>query len=119
MECLSCGLRAGYNRVVVERPSGTELGGLCIACEEDRFGDCLRRGLWTETDGCALCTRDVYVAMPSWYPETERSPDGLLVRNDYEVTDGTVGLCDEHLQSLIESAPRGEKRSPAPVRSPE
>jgi hypothetical protein len=119
MECLACGLRAGYNRVVVERPSGTELGGLCVECEERRFGDCLLRGLWTETDGCALCTRDVYAAMPAWYPETERSPDGLLVRNDYEVTDGTVGLCGEHLESLIESDSQEEERSPTLVRSSE
>lgn len=104
---------------MVERSSGTELGGLCVECEENRFGDCLRRGLWTETDGCALCARDVYVVMPSWYPETERSPDGFLVRNDYGVTDGTVGLCDEHLEFLVDRGPEGEERSSALVRSPE
>lgn len=118
MECLSCGLRAGYNRVVIEHSSGTELGGFCVECEASRFGDCLQRGLWTETDGCALCARDVYVAVPSWYPETKRSPRGLVVRNDYEVTDETVGLCDEHLQFLIGSDSQ-EGRSPALARSPE
>lgn len=116
---MSCGLRAGYNRVVVERPNGTELGGLCVECEERRFGDCLRHGLWTETDGCALCARDVYVALPTWYPETERTPEGVVVRNDYEVTDGTVGLCDEHLQAVVERGSEATERATALVRSSE
>jgi len=102
MDCLSCGLPAGYNRVLVERPSGAELGGLCVECEERRFGDCLKQGFWTETDGCALCARDAYVVMPEWHPVTEHSPDGVVVRNEYEVTEGTVGLCDEHLDSLTD-----------------
>lgn len=118
MECLSCGLRAGYNRVLVELRNGAELGGLCVGCEEERFGDCLRAGLWSETEGCALCARDAYVAMPEWYAETEPSSDGVVVRNDYEVTDGTIGLCDEHFGLLTAGGDRRADASSTPLRPP-
>lgn len=116
MECLSCGLGAGYNRVLVELGSETEFGGPCVGCEERRFGDCLRTGLWAETDRCALCARDAYVAMPEWYSETERSSEGVVVRNDYEVTAGTVGLCDEHLAVLTDCHRRRANTSSTPPR---
>lgn len=100
LKCVWCGLRSGYNRVLVERPDGTEYGGLCIECEEHRFGDRLRRADGSVTEKCGLCDCEVHVHVPEWDPETEVLPNGTVVVNDYRVTDGTVGLCEGHFDSL-------------------
>lgn len=104
MECVSCGLPSGYNRVVVERRTGTEVGGLCIECEEDRFGDRLTWEIRAETepDGCALCAGDAHVRAPEWDPEMEVDADGSVVWQEYRVTGSTPALCEEHFGELAE-----------------
>ncbi|WP_255152376.1 hypothetical protein [Halorarius halobius] len=100
MDCLACGLRSGYNRVVVDLLAGTELGGLCFRCEERLFGRSLKDGLWTERSGCVLCSRDGAVALPEWRPRTSDTGGVLRLENDYELGATTVELCDEHFDRL-------------------
>lgn len=102
MECISCGLPSGYNRVLVERSTGAEMGGLCIECEERRLGERLNWDIRAETEpgGCALCARDARVRVPEWDPEMESSADGSAAWVEYRVTDTTPGLCEEHFEGL-------------------
>jgi hypothetical protein len=101
MNCVRCGLDAGYNRVVVDLLSGVELGGFCVDCEHEEFGRSLERGFWTGDD-CALCDRDGHFALATWEPEaTEREGD-LHCSVDYDVTPDTVLACDEHLHAITD-----------------
>lgn len=104
MDCLVCGLKSGYNRVAVDVPTGRELGGLCFRCEERQFGRSLTEGLWTECDGCVLCSRDGLVALPEWRPRTRDVEGALRLENDYVVDAATVELCDEHFDRLSRRA---------------
>lgn len=116
MNCVSCGLPSGYNRVLVERGSGTEVGGLCIECEERLLGDRLRWDIRAETepDVCVLCDRDVHVDVPEWDPKMEPAPDGTVVWNDYRVTETTPGLCADHVAGLSDR----DSAEEAPLRPP-
>jgi hypothetical protein len=104
MDCLSCGLPSGYNRVLVERGTGGEVGGLCIECEEHEFGDRLRWEIRAETepDRCALCADGAHVRVPEWDPEMDVADDGTVEWEEYRVTEATPGLCDEHFGSLAD-----------------
>lgn len=106
MKCNNCGLRSGYNRVLVAADDGRELGFLCRRCETTQFGETLRDGLWAETEGCALCARDSFVRLPEWSPRLVEEDDHLRLQNEYAVTDETVSLCDEHYASLSSAARR-------------
>jgi hypothetical protein len=101
MDCLSCGLPSGYNRVLVEPRTGEEVGGLCIECEEHEFGDRLRWEIRAETEPerCALCTGDAHVRVPEWDPEMDVD-DGTVEWEEYRVTEATPGLCDAHFGGL-------------------
>lgn len=100
MTCIRCGLADGYNRAVVDVPRGAEIGGLCRDCELETFGTSLERGDWAALDGCALCKRDGFYALPRWEPTVLTDGDRLVNHVDYDVTDDTLILCDEHLHSL-------------------
>ena len=102
MECLSCGLPSGYNRVLVEQGNGAEVAGLCVECEARRFEGRLRRQERSETDGCALCTGNAHVRVPEWDPEMDVLSDGTVVWEDYRVTGTTPGICEEHFGTLTE-----------------
>jgi hypothetical protein len=110
MNCLSCRLPSGYNRVLVEAGTEVEVGGLCVECEEHRIGDGLGRASRAETDGCALCAGDAHVRVPEWSPEMDVRSDGTVVWTDYRVTEGTPGLCEEHAEGL---AGRGSGEEPS------
>jgi hypothetical protein len=114
MDCVSCGLPSGYNRVLIERGSDAEIGGLCIECEEHEFGDRLRWEIRAETeaDGCALCARDAGFRVPEWDPEMDVAPDGTVEWTDYRVTETTPGLCDDHVEELADRDSGDEAPSP-------
>lgn len=114
MDCISCGLPSGYNRVLVEEGTRTEAGGLCVECEQRRFGDRLSRGGRDGTDGCRLCSEDAHVYVPEWDPQMDVLSDGTTVWEDYRVTDRTPALCVEHFQGLAEPEPE----SGASLRTP-
>lgn len=114
MNCVRCGLPAGYNRAVVDVTSGVVLGGLCVDCETAAFGESLRRGFWAGTEGCGLCPRDGHVALAAWTPTTEERDGDVHTRVDYDVTEATLLVCDEHLQFVRdEEAGTPERVDPA------
>lgn len=95
MKCVSCGLRAGYNRVVVDLVSGRELEGFCRNCEFDEFGQILSKSNH-RADSCILCRRDGHYGLVVWRPYREESGHRIICDVEYSVGDRTPRLCDEH-----------------------
>lgn len=114
MNCVRCGLAAGYNRAVVDVASGVLLGGLCVDCERSGFGESLERGFWAGTEGCGLCPRDGHFALPLWEPRTEERDGDVYCSVDYRVTDETLLVCDEHLHVLCGDLEREPGRQARP-----
>lgn len=109
--------------MLVERGTEAEIGGLCIECEERRFGDRLGWGIRAETepDGCALCAGDAHVRVPEWDPKMESASgtDDDAVWTEYRVTDTTPGLCTEHFEGLLDRDPENEATPRTPPRPSE
>ena len=101
--CVACGLRAGYNRAVVDTVDGGRIGGLCLRCEESEFGQSLGRGDWDGVEGCAFCERDGFYALPEWKPYREQRDGKTVCKVGYRVDDATLRFCDEHLVCLHDS----------------
>lgn len=97
MDCISCRRDAGYNRAVVDTLSGVELGGYCLRCERREFDHGLSGHRGTN---CTFCDRDGFYALPVWTPRVVEE-DGVT-RNtvNYEVSERTVRVCDEHFHAL-------------------
>jgi len=95
MECVSCGLLAGYNRVVVDLVSGRELGGFCRNCELDEFGQTLSK-LTQPDSSCVLCRRDGHFGLAAWTPYRQESNARVICDVEFEVRERTPLLCDEH-----------------------
>lgn len=112
MNCVTCGLAAGYNRAVVDLVGGEVVGGLCVGCEKAEFGESLARGHWAATDGCVFCPRDGQFALPLWEPRAERKGRNVYGSVEYELTDATAALCDEHLHLV------GDRRPDPPASRP-
>jgi len=101
MECITCGLRSGFNRIVIRTDDDRAIGFFCRRCEKKKFGTVLREGQRAETEGCVLCSRDSYVFLPVWSPRIEDDVEGgLVLTNGYEITSHTTALCDEHFSGL-------------------
>ena len=106
-ECIACGNTAGYNRAVVDVLSDAQVGALCVNCEREEFGKSLERGRWAAVEDCAFCDRDAFYALPKWLPELHDEGGAAVSRVDYEVTECTFCVCDEHLHEIgvVERAP--------------
>lgn len=100
MQCVRCGKRAGYNRLVVDLVAGDREGGLCRNCEFDTFGRTLE---WhSRSDGsCLCCDRDGSVGIARWRAE----PDGESFSMDVTYHPRMPLLCDEHFQALKQGEP--------------
>ena len=103
--CVACGLRAGYNRAVVDTVGDGRVGGLCVRCEEAEFGRSLARCDWGG-EGCAFCERDGFYALPAWRPYSEDRGGKTVCKVGYRVDAATVRFCDEHFDRLRDSRPR-------------
>lgn len=111
MNCLSCGKAAGYNRVVIDAHTGTELGGFCMNCEKDRFGEALSYMHADETDSCSLCERDGLYLLARYVPSAEERDDGVIHCSvSVESANSALRLCDEHYHELL-----ADRRAAKPV----
>lgn len=115
MRCIVCGHRAGYNRAVVDLATGSEIGGLCVGCECTAFGVSLLFGFRLSGSNCAFCERDGHYAIPSWRARTVETGGKTVSTVEYDVTEVTVRLCDEHLERLKRVA-AAHARVPGSVR---
>ncbi|MFW5937941.1 MAG: hypothetical protein ACOCSN_03275 [Halanaeroarchaeum sp.] len=113
--CIVCGRDAGYHRAVVDVFEEAMIGGLCRDCEREEFGRTFERGFFETRDGCILCGRDGYVAMPVWRPVARETDDGTVVNEvRYRVDEGTVRLCDEHVGAIAGEFPTASLERPHP-----
>lgn len=109
MNCIRCDRRAGYNRAVVDTVSGRELGGFCRNCEFEEFGRSLERSSQAERT-CLMCERDGHFGLATWTSTLKRDDWRLVSEVDYEVTDRTAFLCDEHFYAVADGeADAGEQ----------
>lgn len=113
MDCISCEREAGYNRAVVDVFNGIEIGGLCVGCEREEFGKTLARRRADEEGNCLLCNRDGQYALALWRPTQRESGGDIHCSVEYDVTDRTLLLCDEHLHEI-----RTDDRVPARAKPP-
>lgn len=114
MDCFACEKKSGYNRAIIELFSGVEIGRFCLRCELVAFGIGLQEGYWADVERCAFCNRDDQYALPLYLPIHEEHEGMIHCSVEYEVTDGTVALCDEHLHRLRGIDERGQSRPPPP-----
>jgi hypothetical protein len=99
MDCVVCEKKSGYNRAVVDLESGNELGGLCVRCEAEKFGE-FSDELGEEGSDCMFCDRDGFWAVPKYLPSTYEEDGKTVSYVDYDVSNATLKLCDEHLADL-------------------
>lgn len=99
-ECVNCRGESGFNRMVVEMSTETEIGSLCTSCEREEFGILLSDCLWRRDTGCALCPNTGHYALPllECLIEYDDRPDTV----EYNLTSETVELCNHHFHALIE-----------------
>jgi hypothetical protein len=100
MDCVICERRGGYNRAVVELETGVELGGLCVRCENEKFGELCGELGDPDSDSCVFCDRDGLWALPKWLPSTYESDGRTVSYVDYDVSTTSFHLCDEHLAKV-------------------
>lgn len=106
MDCVVCRKRSGYNRVVVDVESGFELGGLCVHCESEKFGEFSDELGEPGADTCVFCDRDAFWSLPKWLPSTYETSDRIVSYVDYDASSTGLVLCDEHLAALgVEDIP--------------
>lgn len=99
MECISCGLPAGYNRLVIDLVTEERYGGFCRNCEFEVFGHTLSK--FVSSDGtCVLCNRDGLYAIPAWEPYETTINHQTTCGVEYTVRDRTPSLCDEHFDDI-------------------
>jgi hypothetical protein len=89
---------------VVDVPAGRVRGGFCIDCEEREFGRSAA-GNWSHVDGCGLCRRDGFYAIPRWRPYTVREGGRIVCKVDYRIDGATLRLCDEHFSAITHGDP--------------
>lgn len=111
MECVSCGLRAGYNRVIVELVRDERIGGFCRNCEFEAFGHTLSK-CSSEDENCLLCNRDGLYALSTWEPYEKSRDFHITTAVQFSVTERTPTLCDEHFHEfcLSEEPAKDPKR---------
>ena len=100
MDCVICERRGGYNRAVVELETGVELGGLCVRCETEKFGELCGELGEPDSDSCVFCDRDGLWALPKWLPSTYEEDGRTVSYVDYDVSTTGFRLCDEHLAKV-------------------
>ena len=117
MECIGCGKKGAFNRIIVNQVSGDEIALYCEDCERENFGNLLDNPSWHQEHGCAFCDN------PGTYklPEVDClivSEDGSIQDCEYLLFDDVVAICESHLRELIpentvieELMPKDERHS--------
>lgn len=100
MDCVVCHQPSGYNRVVVDAESGSELGGLCVHCETEAFGRISDELGEPGQRSCVCCERDGHWLLPKWLPSTYVEDGKTISYVDYDTAEAALRLCDEHLASI-------------------
>ena len=100
MKCISCGGKAGYNRVAIALEGLSPIGGFCVGCEASVFGERLSAMTVQNTKECSLCDDDPTIALPEWYAVPSTEEGVTTISNDYEITTTTIRLCERHVDAI-------------------
>jgi len=103
MNCLSCGLEAGFTRLIVNVDTAEKEGSLCSNCESKLSR--LTLGEYSaESDGshsCLECDADATFALPEMHLALDED-DGEQFSYEYEIETDTPHLCTTHLEALLQ-----------------
>ena len=100
MSCICCGLNAGFNRLIVHLESDTAVASLCRNCELDNFGSYFEDVVSNEPKRCTFCDEPSTFALPAWEPKLRKGERVDRSEVDYEITEHTLTICDDHWDQL-------------------
>lgn len=96
--CINCGEESAYNRRVERIGTRTVVGGLCVSCEQARFGDALRGQ--AERSGCVYCDASPAYVLPEHVVSLDDGDELECEVTGFFVTDATPRLCRAHLDTM-------------------
>jgi len=104
MKCLSCGLEAGFRRLVVHTDSLEKHGSLCSSCESklERLGVTDDADDPASGERCGQCRDPGVFALPEMRLSVDEETDSDEILYEYEIDAGTPRLCTDHLESLLQ-----------------
>lgn len=100
MECISCEAHEVFNRVIINRLTGEEIGVYCEDCEFKDFGEMLEDPSWHQENGCAFCENSGRYKLPKLDCLIEND-DGSPRLLEYMHFDYTITLCSNHTEKLL------------------
>jgi hypothetical protein len=103
---VTCGSRHALDYVVKDSVSGLTVGALCRFCVLNEFGESLDRGLWKNTNGCAVCERDGHLAIVENRPHFVSDGGRDVVKHE-PASEPSMVLCDEHAHGVLQVGNRG------------
>lgn len=96
MPCAICDRPSAYTRAVVDTVTEEVLGSVCRCCRDEFFGRLLER-YEASGDGCLLCERDGFYAMPKWQCTSVWDEEGVVVTDQTATVESeTPRLCQRH-----------------------
>ena len=105
MKCLSCGLEAGFSRLIVNVNTDSKEGSLCSSCESkldrvppDESSD--------DAPRCLECGESGVFALPEMQLSIVDDDHGDKFTYEYDLDADTPHLCPAHLETLLQE-PRG------------
>lgn len=98
MECVHCGSEE-VERLIVASATDTPHGGICAACETEKFGVLTNEPVWHHPSGCGLCGDDARFAVPRIDCLIEW--DDNTVDVEYSLAESTLELCRAHAATLL------------------
>lgn len=107
MDCISCTDDGAFNRVLVNRLTGEELGLYCADCEAETFGAVLDDTTWHQENGCSFCDGAGKYLLPQLDCLIE-GDDGDARLVEYMTIDEDVSLCAGHVDRLLPDGVRVE-----------
>lgn len=103
MKCLSCGLEAGFTRLIVHVETGDKQGSLCSSCES-KLSRVTLQEYSADPDGdhrCLECAEDGVFALPEMHLALDEDNEERF-SYEYEIESDTPHLCTSHLEALLQ-----------------
>lgn len=102
-ECIGCGTSAEFDRVVVRLGDRSQIGVLCLDCE-DQATELFEESEDGEEDDCHFCPRSSSYAFPRWNVIALEDDSNELRWLEYNIGESTIRLCDEHIEAIAQRA---------------
>lgn len=97
MNCIVCDEAADFNRAVIERDTGEEVGDLCGDCERAVFGE-LFDEYARDGDACVVCGAEGRYVFPEWWTDEDDEEVHSVIM--YDADSLAPVLCTAHFQGL-------------------